>query len=154
MTLMTISQLAKKAGVSVETIRFYERVGLLTRPATPTSGWRKYSEAALASVRYIKTSQKFGYTRSEMGDLQLTAATGRNAFCGSVRRATLTKIQAVEEQITTLQRVQRGLQSLLTHCSVRVTSDPCPMFNALRSMHHLQVNIVTTGEHSDLYAAR
>ena len=119
MPMMTISKLAKEAGVSVETIRFYERIGLLTRPATPTSGWRKYSETALASVRYVKTSQQLGFTLSELDDLRLTAAAGKTAFCGSVRRAMLAKMQAVEEQITKLQAVQRELQNLLTHCGGR-----------------------------------
>ena len=137
MTQMTISKLAKEAGVSVETIRFYERIGLLTRPATPTSGWRKYSEAALAGVRYIKISQQLGFTLSELDDLQLTAAAGRNAFCGSVRSAALAKIQAVEEQITKLQAIQRELQNLLTRCGARAPSDPCPIFDALRSMRQL-----------------
>src|ERR1700746_2544610 len=95
----TISQLAKEAGVGVETVRFYERRGILKQPESPPEGWREYGSDALETIRYIKIGQQMGFKLSEMQRLQQKARGEQRVFCESVREATRAKIKAVEEQI-------------------------------------------------------
>lgn len=130
----TIGKLAKEAGIGVETIRFYERRGILKQPPVPASGWRRYSEEALSTIRYIKVGQQLGFTLSEMERLQGKTSGGQRAFCESVRAATREKIKAVEEQIAELQAVHKELGDFLARCSAKKASEPCPIFLALGGM--------------------
>ena len=130
----TISRLAKEAGVGVETIRFYERCGVLKQPATPPTGWREYSAEALSTVRYIKLGQQMGFKLSDIQSLQQAASGGQPAFCESVRAATREKIVAVEKQIAALRKTRQELRDFLRRCSAKKPSEPCPLYNTLGSM--------------------
>jgi DNA-binding transcriptional MerR regulator len=127
----TISKLAKEAGVGVETIRFYERRGILKQPPAPPAGWRQYSQEALSTIRYIKIGQQLGFKLSEIAGLQAKASGGQQSFCESVRNATRSKIKAVEQQIEQLQNIHRELLEFLGSCSAKKASDPCPIYNTL-----------------------
>jgi DNA-binding transcriptional MerR regulator len=130
----TIGKLAKEAGVGVETIRFYERRGILKQPASPASGYRQYSEEALSTIRYIKIGQQLGFKLSEMEKLQARAGGGQSAFCESVRAATREKIKAVEEQMAELQGVHKELVDFLARCSRKKPGESCPIYLAMTGM--------------------
>jgi MerR family transcriptional regulator, mercuric resistance operon regulatory protein len=130
----TISKLAKEAGVGVETVRFYERRGILKRPQAPPEGWREYGRDALETIRYIKIGQQLGFKLSEMQTLQKKAGGEQRAFCESVREATREKIKAVEDQIEQLQQVHGELQSFLGRCSAKKDGERCPIYESLGAM--------------------
>jgi MerR family mercuric resistance operon transcriptional regulator len=128
----TISKLARDAGVGVETIRFYERCGILWQPAAPSSGWRRYSEEALSTIKYVKMGQQLGFKLSEMRALQAQAQGAQSTFCQSVRAATRDKINAVEQEIARLQRVHSELVEFLGRCSAKPAHEPCPIYRTMR----------------------
>jgi MerR family mercuric resistance operon transcriptional regulator len=82
----TIGRLAKEAGVHVETIRFYERRGLLRQPKSPASGWRVYDLSAVWILHYIKLGRQLGFTLSELKTLLANVDSGK-MFCKSVQQA-------------------------------------------------------------------
>jgi MerR family mercuric resistance operon transcriptional regulator len=130
----TISELAKETGVGVETIRFYERRGILKQPPAPVHGWREYGEDALSTVRYIRQGQRLGFKLAEMKRLQDKAGGEQQVFCESVRSATREKIWAVEEQIKQLRKMRRELQDFLTRCSAKKKGERCPIYESLGAM--------------------
>lgn len=130
----TISELAKETGVGVETIRFYERRGILKQPPAPVQGWREYGEDALSTVRYIRQGQQLGFKLAEMKRLQDGAGGEQQVFCESVRAATREKIWAVEEQIKQLRKMRRELQDFLARCSAKKKGERCPIYESLGAM--------------------
>jgi MerR family mercuric resistance operon transcriptional regulator len=129
----TISKLAKECGVSVETVRFYERSGILERPPTPAEGWREYGDKALSTLRYIKLGQQLGFKLAEMKQLQTTAGGGQRAFCEAVRAATREKIKAVEAHIEQLNQVRKELDDFLGRCSAKQSDERCPIYESLNN---------------------
>jgi len=129
----TISKLAKEAGVGIETVRFYEKRGILEQPDTPAEGWREYGEEALETIRYIKIGQQLGFKLSEMQRLQQKARGEQRVFCESVREATRAKIEAVEEQIRQLEQVHEELQNFLGRCTAKKPAERCPIYESLRA---------------------
>jgi MerR family mercuric resistance operon transcriptional regulator len=127
----TISKLAQEAGVGVETVRFYERRGILKQPEAPPEGWREYGNEALETIRYIKLGQQLGFRLSDIQKLQQKAAGEQRVFCESVRAATREKIKAVEEQIQQLQQVHIELQDFLGRCSAKKEGERCPIYESL-----------------------
>src|SRR5579883_3016061 len=101
MARRTIGRLAKEAGVNVETIRFYERQGLLFRPPAPPAGWREYGEDAVWLIHYIKLAQRLGFCLSEVKRLMARLSEGEN-FCESFRGALADKVCEIEEKIEQL----------------------------------------------------
>jgi MerR family mercuric resistance operon transcriptional regulator len=125
----TIGTLAREAGVNVETVRFYERCGILAQPPVPTKGWREYGKEALALIRYIKQAQQMGFTLAELKRLQIKADGNQWAFCESVRSATREKMCAVEEQIRQLQTVRQNLEGFLARCTAKKKNERCPIYD-------------------------
>ncbi len=124
---LSSGQLARAAGVHVETLRFYERRGLLPRPVRTPSGHRRYAGEAVGLLRVIKRAQELGFTLAEIAGL--LALRGRpDASCRDACRAVQAKLDHVEQQITRL-REQRGrLRRLRAACPrVRPLSE-CPVF--------------------------
>jgi MerR family mercuric resistance operon transcriptional regulator len=136
----TISKLAKEAGVGVETVRFYERRGILKQPDDPCEGWREYGDDALETIRYIKIGQQMGFKLAEMQRLQEKAGGEQRAFCQAVREATREKIKAVEEEIKQLQQMQEELESFLGRCSAKRDGERCPVYESLGAMKRKTTN--------------
>jgi MerR family mercuric resistance operon transcriptional regulator len=124
----TIGTLAREAGVNVETVRFYERCGILLQPPSPQEGWREYDEEALALIRYIKQAQHMGFTLAELKRLQTKADGSRFAFCESVRNAAREKMRAIEEQIGHLQTIRQGLEGFLARCTAKKMDEKCLIY--------------------------
>jgi MerR family transcriptional regulator, mercuric resistance operon regulatory protein len=127
--------------VNVETVRFYERCGLLPQPPSPPEGWREYGEDALALIRYIKQAQQMGFTLAELKRLQLKANGDQRTFCESVQNATRERMCAVEKQIRQLQTIRRELKSFLARCTSKGNDERCPIYNTCVRVKTLSARI-------------
>lgn len=129
---MTIGQMARAAGAGVETIRFYEREGLLEHPARSASGYRKYPPEAVARLRLIRQAKELGFSLNEIKELlALRVAPGRS--CSDVRARTERKIADIDQRITALKRMKAALTRLAAACSGRGPTSECPILEALES---------------------
>ena len=115
METMTIGKLAKKADVGVETIRFYERKGLLKKPSAK-SGFRQYSVEDAQKIRFIKRAQELGFTLNEVQEL-LKINTNPKATCGDVQKLAEIKLTEVELKILDLQKIRSGLKKIEKACA-------------------------------------
>jgi MerR family mercuric resistance operon transcriptional regulator len=128
----TIGQLAKAAGVGVETVRYYERRGLLDRPKRPsTSGYRRYGEDALRLLRYIRLGQRLGLSLKDIEGLLARSRAADESFCLAFRTTVATKLAKVREELNALQSLESELQACLTDCAHRERSLPCPILVGL-----------------------
>jgi DNA-binding transcriptional MerR regulator len=123
-----IGTLAKRAGVSIDTVRYYERGGLLAPKTRLASGYRRYSELEVARLRFIRRAQALGFSLKEVKEL-LALSNLRDV--GRVKRAAQTKLADVEERIASLERVRKGLASLIAACPGHGRAADCPILKAL-----------------------
>ncbi len=130
MKAMTIGQVAREAGVGVETIRFYERVGLLEEPPRRQSGYRQYSPDAVKRIRFIKRAKELGFSLKEIKEL-LYLRVDTSTSCGAVKRRAEAKISDIERKVQDLQRMKRALVKLAAACSGRGPISECPILDAL-----------------------
>ena len=125
----TIGTLAETAGVNVETIRFYQRKGLMPEPAKPYGSIRRYGAAELARVRFIKSAQRLGFSLEEIGEL-LKLEDG--ARCSDARELAEQKLVDVRQKLTDLQRIESVLAGLVARCSTVRGRVNCPLIAALQ----------------------
>ena len=128
MPSMTIGKLAKKAGVNIDTIRYYERNGLLPEPTRRMSGYREYGSDDVARLRFIMRAKELGFTLSEIGEL-LSLSADRDVR--GVKRRAEARLEQVEHKIRELQRVRRGLKTLIDACPGHGELERCPIIGAL-----------------------
>ena len=122
----TIGKLAKKSGVTVETVRFYEQKGLIKQPST-RSGYRKYPYDDIVKIKFIKRTQELGFTLNEAKEL-LDLRVKSNAKCGQVKSKAELKLQEVDEKIKDLNKIKRSLKKLIGACSNNEKSTlECPI---------------------------
>jgi MerR family mercuric resistance operon transcriptional regulator len=127
---LTIGQLAKKAQVNVETVRYYERRGLIPRPPRRESGYRQYSQDAIARIQFIKRAKELGFSLNEISEL-LSLRVALDTTCGDVKRQAEIKIADIEEKIRTLQRIKKALTKLVALCSGHGPTSECPIMEVL-----------------------
>jgi MerR family mercuric resistance operon transcriptional regulator len=127
---MTVGRLAHAAGVGVETIRFYEKRGLVARPQKPSNGYRSYQPTDLARIQFIKRAQSIGFTLSEIGELIRLEEDSRSQ-CGDVQARALDKIRAIDDKLSDLQRMRVELERLSTHCVSTQPLAQCGLSNCL-----------------------
>ncbi|MBU1395369.1 MAG: Hg(II)-responsive transcriptional regulator [Gammaproteobacteria bacterium] len=129
MQTFTISKLAQAAGVNVETIRFYQRRGLLAEPAKPLVGIRRYGEDEVARMLFIKSAQRIGFTLDEIAQLlQLDDGTQ----CKEARAIAEHKLADVRQRLQDLQRIEAALAQLVDRCASRRGQVSCPLIAALQ----------------------
>lgn len=114
MEQFTIGKLADQAGVGIETVRFYERRGLIKKPSIK-EGFRKYTEEDARRIRFIKRAQALGFTLKEIKGL-LELPSNPRFTCSDVKRRTEAKMKEVEEKIRDLKRMQKSLKNLCDAC--------------------------------------
>lgn len=131
MGLRTIGQLAKDSGVPVDTIRYYERIGLLPRPLAGGTGWRRYSEAMLAQVRYLREGRSVGFTLRELRDLMRLSVAGAPKFCESFDAAVRRKIEAIDLVMVRLVGQRARLEEFSRSCRERRRERRCPILENL-----------------------
>ena len=131
--MLTIGKIAAIAEISRDSLRFYEREGLLSPHAKSQSGYRLYSEDALRRIRFIKHAQQCGFTLSEIRDL-LTLRTHDSACCSDVRSLAMEKKLQLENKIRTLRSMSQALDKLIEVCvNEDRPLDDCPILSALES---------------------
>jgi len=124
---LTIGALAKAANVHVETVRYYQRRGLLREPDRPLNGIRRYGTAEVSRLRFIKHAQQSGFTLDEVQ--ALLRLSGRPA-CGASRNLAAKKLAAIEEKMRILTRLRRELRAWVAACDAN-TGDHCPALEKL-----------------------
>jgi len=125
--IRTISKLAKELGVNVETIRFYERRGLIDQPSKPETGYRHYPDETVQRIRFIKRAQDLGFTLEEITSLLSL----NDRPCGHVQELAEHKLRAVKEKMADLQRLEHALKALLTQCRSNDDDSHCPIIDSL-----------------------
>ena len=127
-TQSTIGGLAKQAGVNVETIRFYQRRGLLEEPEKPLGGVRRYAPAHIRRLRFIREAQELGFSLDEVAEL-LALEDGRQ--CREAERIGSNKLATVRERLAQLKRVEAVLAALMDQCHCNTGNLRCPLIDAL-----------------------
>jgi MerR family mercuric resistance operon transcriptional regulator len=125
---ITIGKLAEAAGVGVETIRFYQRSGLLPEPDRPVSGYREYRQADVERIRFIKRAQTLGFTLEDIrGLLDLDGP----QTCRSTHDLALNKLHLVEGKIADLEAIRYALQQMVRQCELKHKRGTCPIIESL-----------------------
>ncbi len=127
---LSIGQVAKQAGVSVETVRFYEREGLLERPERKQSGYRRYSLEIVRRLKFIRRAKTLGFSLNEIREL-LALRRAPETTCGEIKNHLQGKVTNIEEKIEALLQIKRVLLDLSVTCSGAGSLDLCPILNAL-----------------------
>jgi DNA-binding transcriptional MerR regulator/copper chaperone CopZ len=128
---MTIAHAAQAAGVGVETIRFYERRGLIARPRKPANGgFRQYDAETVARIRFVRQAQELGFSLREIEDL-LSLRADPQADCAEVRAQAITKRDEVEQKIVQLQRIRAALETLVASCPGSGALRACTILDAI-----------------------
>ena len=125
---LTIGQLAKAAGVNVETIRYYQRRGIVDEPYKPLGGHRRYALSAVSRVGFIKRAQQLGFTLEEVTGL-LRLEDGES--CRETRLLAEHKLELIEERIADLTRMRRMLKGLIAQCAQGQRPRSCPIIATL-----------------------
>jgi|SRR5579884_1801976 len=127
---LTIGRVAQKAQVNIETVRYYERRGLIPRPPRPKSGYRQYSQDTVARIQFIKRAKELGFSLKEISEL-LSLRVDPRTTCSDVKKRAEIKIAGIEEKIRTLQRIKKALTKLVALCSGRGPTSECPIMEVL-----------------------
>ena len=132
MTGLKVGEVAKQAGVKLQTIHYYERRGLLPRPPRTGSNYRAYPEEAVPRVRFIKRAQELGFTLKEIKELLSLRAAPRTR-CAGVRECAEAKAQDIDSKVRMLQAMRKALTKLVGECSGKGPVTQCPILEALDS---------------------
>jgi MerR family mercuric resistance operon transcriptional regulator len=125
---LTIGTLAKRGGVNVETIRYYQRRGLLREPSKPRDGFRRYPQESIKRIRFIKRAQGLGFTLEEIhGLLDLD----ERKACLQTRDIAAHKLGLIEEKIADLAKMKKALARLVRACDTSSSGTPCPIIHLL-----------------------
>ena len=125
---LTIGKVATAAGVNVETIRFYQRRGLLDEPAKVDGGFRHYDQSFIDQVRFIKRAQVLGFTLEEIGGL---LRLDHYNCCKQTHGAAVAKLEIVESRIRELNQMRETLKQLINQCELGASNVACPIIESL-----------------------
>ena len=128
---LTIGRVAAAADVNVETIRYYQRLKLLEEPARPLGGVRRYGDATVARLRFIKRAQELGFSLAEIQRL-LRLENPQN--CGAARALAVEKLELVESRVVDLERLRGVLKDLIVRCDLRRGKIACPIIETLSTI--------------------
>jgi len=124
----TISKVAKALAINVETVRFYERRGLIEQPEKPAVGYRHYPDNTVNRIRFIKRSQELGFTLDEIAKLLSL----NDRPCDQVLDLAERKLCAVKEKMADLRRLEKALKALLARCHSNDDDSHCPIIDSLQ----------------------
>lgn len=128
---MKIGELARRAGVSVQTVRYYERRGLLDEPARRSSGYREYGGATLDRLRFIRRAHELGFTLGEIGEL-LSLRLDPGSTAADVKARAIAKVEQIEAKLRDLEQLKSALEHLAGRCrGGRGPTGDCPLLEAL-----------------------
>jgi len=125
---LTIGRVAKLAGVNVETIRYYQRRGLLAEPEKPHMGYRRYPADSVRHIRFIKRAQALGFTLEEIAELlRLEEARA----CAETRALAAHKMRVIDRKLTGLAAMRKALAGLVQQCDRKQPTKGCPIIEVL-----------------------
>jgi Hg(II)-responsive transcriptional regulator len=127
---LTSGQLAKKSGVGVETLRFYEREGLLDKPARSGANYRQYTAEAVERVRFIRRAQLLGFQLKDIKEL-LALRDNPEAGSGEVREKAVAKLADIDQRIKDLEAMKAELARLVATCDGSAPAAHCPIITAI-----------------------
>jgi Hg(II)-responsive transcriptional regulator len=130
MNELTIGRLAKQAGIGIETVRFYERQGLIEPPRRTNSNYRIYPEEEVTRLRFIKRAKSLGFTLNEIKEL-LFIRHDPHATKADIKNRTLAKLEDVKRKISDLTRIKTALEHLASSCDGHGPLEECPILEAL-----------------------
>lgn len=130
--ILTISKLARKAGVNLQTIRYYEKLNLLPKPKRSKSKYRLYDDEYLKHIKFVKNAQNLGFKLDEIRDLVLIKHNPK-ALGKDVKKVIKKKIEEIEIQVAELQGAKDYLNELYDSCSGKMSSCCCPILSAINS---------------------
>lgn len=129
---MKTGDLAKSAGVNIETIRYYERLGLISEPSRTESGYRNFSSEVTQRIKFIKRSQELGFTLAEIRNL-LVLTDNEDFTCEEIQQYATQKVKEIDSKIHDLQNIKNVLQDLLIKCG-ETSVDGCPIIERLQGV--------------------
>ena len=129
-------ELAKRCGVNIETLRYYEKRGLLASPARSASGYRLYSTDDASRIRFIKNAQRVGFTLNDIEEL-LKLRVEKNRPCKSVLTKTQVKLKEVDKKIAGLKSMRKVLGRLIDRCERAEPTSDCPILASFESVEEL-----------------
>lgn len=132
-----IGELAEQGGVNLQTIRYYEREGLLPKPPRLPSGYRVFPRDAVRRVRFIKGAQELGFSLKEIKEL-LSIRVDPRSDCSDVQRLAKARLADIDDKIRTLQAMKRVLTKLATACPGRGPSTECPILESFEPEGEMQ----------------
>lgn len=127
---MKIGELAQHSHVAIDTVRYYERQGLLPEPSRRASGYRDYGSDDVVRLRFIRRAKALGFTLQEIRELMELSA-HRNDDMAALKSLTATKLADINNKINELERIRDGLNELVTSCPGHGALDQCPILGAL-----------------------
>ena len=136
MERLQIGRVAQRAGVSVDTVRYYESRGLIAEPPRQASGYRQYAPGVVDRIQFIKQAQKLGFTLADIEEL-LRLRDAPDTTCSDVRRKAESKLDEIEEKLVALRRMKATLDELVDACKGRQDerTDQCPILGAMETDH-------------------
>lgn len=133
---LTIGAFAHAAGVNVETIRFYQRKGLLPEPGKPLGSIRRYGDSGVVRVRFIKSAQQLGFSLDEIADLLLLHD---GTHCVEARTLAEHKLIGIRQKLADLTRIESALTGLVAQCCSTTGNVACPLISTLHSIETAQL---------------
>ena len=130
--MMTRSELAKKCGINIETLRYYEKRKLIDPPSRSDAGYRLYEIEDLVKIRFIKNAKNLGFTLKEIAEL-MKLRIRTNVSCESVLAKARTKREEVKGKINALQSMKKVLDQLVRKCEQSVPTEDCPILESFES---------------------
>ena len=128
MKAMKIGEVAKRSGIGIETIRFYEREGLLQEPERRPSGYRQYDESTVKRLEYIRQAKELGFTLAEIRELLELSFTAHEA-CQHIWQRAEAKITDIGNKIRSLQKMRRSLRIIVKRCKTKDSPHECPLIH-------------------------
>jgi MerR family mercuric resistance operon transcriptional regulator len=131
---MRIGQLARSVGVNIETIRYYQRIGLIDLPAKPYAGYRSYNERDLQRLRFIRGAQRLGFSLEDIRALLELSSSD----CQQVQKLALEKLDLVKGKLRQLRKIESALTKTIQECTQRRDPEGCPIIETLagQSVRH------------------
>lgn len=126
---MKIGALSKQANCKIETIRYYEKIGLLLEPARTEAGYRSYGESHLKRLVFIRRSRELGFTIEEIRAL-LRLVDGSDYTCGDIRAIAIEHLADIRNKIADLKKLEKTLSQIASQCSDNAVPE-CPIIDAL-----------------------
>lgn len=126
----TISQLARETNVSIETIRYYERMKLINPPRRSNNGYRHYNDHDINQLHFIRNTQILGFSLKEIKQFLLIKPNDKN-FCSTVKTISQNKLENIQQKISQLQNIEAKLKNYIKSCQNNPHQQQCPMFDAL-----------------------